>query len=68
MFFSKNKRSGSIMTIIFLLVLLSWISTVTCFLLKKEYEKCFVLVREKKITDNEIISECYKNYLDKRKG
>lgn len=68
MYFLKDKRSGNIIVTIFLLVLLSWVSTITCFLLKKEYEKCFILVTEKKIGEKKIISKYYKSYLEKEKG
>lgn len=68
MYFLKNKRSGNITLTIFFMILLSWISTITCFILKKEYEKCSILENKKEINNKEIICKYYKKYLEKEKG
>jgi len=68
MYFLKDKRSGNITITIFLMILLSWISTITCFILKKEYEKCFILQNKKEINNKAILCEYYKQYLEKHMG
>lgn len=68
MYFLKNKKSGNIAITIFFMILLSWISTITCFVLKKEYEKCSLLQNKKEINNKEIICKYYKKYLEKETG
>lgn len=49
MFFIKNKKKGNTLIFsMFLLFLLSYLLSGTFFILRKEYEKCYILTKSKK--------------------
>lgn len=64
MFFLKNKKSGNILGItLVILILFSWITSMSCLLIKKEYEKIMTKPKEKNY--KKIIENYYERYLRK---
>lgn len=64
MFFLKNKKSGNILGItLVILMLFSWITSISCLLIKKEYEKIMTPPKEKSY--KKIIENYYEIYLKK---
>lgn len=69
MYFLKNKIKGNTLILtLYLLLLLSYLSVVTSFLLKKEYEKCNILLKDKNKNSNEIIKREYEKYIEVKGG
>ncbi|MFK4786062.1 hypothetical protein [Fusobacterium sp. MFO224] len=71
MYFLKDKKKkGSILVLtIFLLFFLTWSLVITSFILNKEYEKCYFLIKNKKV-DNDIIliGKKYEQYINENGG